>query len=325
MIELAKIRTDGGTQSRAQIHEETVAEYAEAMADPDTVFPPCIVYYDGKSYWLADGFHRVAAWARVGRTEVPAEVRQGDRRRAMLHSAAANKAHGLRRSREDRRRAIMMMLEDEEWGRWSDREIARHVGASPTTVSKYRSESVTVQLDSEPRTYTTKHGTEATMNTAKIGKPAEAVRPPAESAPVPEPQPDHQPTGAEPEPKSEDPQPKAPDTLPDPHAKERKELSKLSREGLEDEVIGLRADLQDEKAKRKAAQSEVKELKAQLKAFDDLEGGRALGNARRALRESEGRSKEHQANAARLQRQVNAQKTEIDRLRKQLEGQEIPL
>lgn len=35
--------------------------------------------------------------------------------------------------------------------------------------------------------------------------------------------------------------------------------------------------------------------------------------------------REHQANAARLQRQVNAQKSEIERLKKEAENQVIPL
>lgn len=167
-VDISKIRLDGGTQSRAAINEATVAEYAEAMADPATVFPPVIVYFDGKDYWLADGFHRLAAWAQIGRTEIPTDVRQGDRRRAILHSVAANSAHGLRRTNDDKRRAVMTLLEDPEWSAWTDREIARQCAVSHPFVAKLR-EALTGNVSSEPRTYTTKHGTEATMQTAKIG------------------------------------------------------------------------------------------------------------------------------------------------------------
>ena len=124
-LHIDSIRIDGGTQSRASINEATVAEYAEAMADPATVFPPVIAYFDGREYWLADGFHRLAAWRQIGRTDIPAEIRQGDRRAAILHSVAANSAHGLRRTNDDKRRAVLTLLEDAEWSTWSDREIAR--------------------------------------------------------------------------------------------------------------------------------------------------------------------------------------------------------
>jgi len=68
----------------------------------------------------------------------------------------------------------MTLLEDEEWSQWSDREIARQCAVSDRFVNKMRAESVTANgSQSEPpppRTYTTKHGTTATMNTSNIGK-----------------------------------------------------------------------------------------------------------------------------------------------------------
>lgn len=66
--------------------------------------------------------------------------------------------------------SVMRLLEDEEWGKWSDREIARRCGVDDKTVGKYRREvtAENPQLDAD-RTYTTKHGTKATMNTANIG------------------------------------------------------------------------------------------------------------------------------------------------------------
>ena len=191
-VHIDKIRIDGGTQARACLSDQTVSEYAEAMEDPNTVFPPVVVYFDGKDYWLADGFHRLAAWRQIGRTEIPADVRQGDRRRAILHSVAANSAHGLRRTNEDKRRAVLTLLEDEEWSQWSDREIARKCAVSQPFVSRLRP-AVTDNVISEPRNYTTKHGTAAKMDTARIGKQPRARPepvvliedgPPAKAAPV---------------------------------------------------------------------------------------------------------------------------------------------
>ena len=58
----------------------------------------------------------------------------------------------------------MTMLEDEEWGGWSNNEIARRVGVSPTTVGTYRDSLSKLDSEDDART---KHGTVSTMNTAK--------------------------------------------------------------------------------------------------------------------------------------------------------------
>lgn len=173
LLALNKIRLDGGTQSREQLSDDAIAEYAAKMADGEE-FPRVVVFYDGTDHWLADGFHRVKARAAAGKSEVDADVRQGTRRDAILHSVGANAAHGLRRTNEDKRRAVLTLLNDEQWAKWSDREIAAKTGTSNRFVSNLRNEAVTVNgSQSDGRTYTTRHGTTAVMNTANIGrKPA---------------------------------------------------------------------------------------------------------------------------------------------------------
>lgn len=65
-----------------------------------------------------------------------------------------------------------MLLEDEEWAPWSDREIARRCGVHWDTVGRIRTELSLSASDSEAadleRTYTTKHSTVATMQTGAI-------------------------------------------------------------------------------------------------------------------------------------------------------------
>lgn len=310
-LNISQIRTDGGTQSRAALNDETVAEYAEAMGDENAVFPPVIVYFDGRDYWLADGFHRIAAWEKIGRTEIPADVRQGDRRRAILHSVAANSAHGLRRTNADKRRAVMTLLEDDEWGAWSDREIARRCGVSHPFVASIRAGlSGNDYQMTETRTVE-RGGTTYTQNTTNIGATKT--------------DPDCQPGSVEDAPQAVDPQPEDAECQPDPHAAERKKLSGLSREGLEDEVIGLREEIADQKKRIASQRGEIADLKARIKELTEGDAGRTIGNLQRRIAQAEGRSKEHQTNAARLQRQVNSQKAEIKRLRGELENQEIAL
>lgn len=138
-IALNKIRTDGGTQPRESLEPETVTGFAEDMAQ-GAAFPPVTLFYDGTDYWLADGFHRVAAAARLEHQEIAAEVHQGTQRDAILHSCSANATHGQRRTNADKRRAVRTLLEDQEWSAWSDREIARRCAVGYDLVATIRKE-----------------------------------------------------------------------------------------------------------------------------------------------------------------------------------------
>ena len=108
-------------------------------------------------------------------------------------------------------------------------------------------------------------------------------------------------------------------------AKLRREIGKLTTEAMIDEIIGLRVDVADRKATIKELRDEVAELKSEIALYRQDNLGRALGNEKRRADAAEGRMREHQANAARLQRQVNAQKAEIERLKKEAENQVIPI
>jgi hypothetical protein len=164
-IALENIRTDGGTQSRAAIDQKTVREYAEAMQD-GAQFPPIVVFYDGETYWLADGFHRLKAAEENGALELQCDVRQGTQRDAVLHSVGANGAHGLRRTNADKRRAVLCLLEDEEWVQRSDRWIAEQCGVAASFVGDIRAGVTVVELQSNERT-----GRDGrTINTANIGR-----------------------------------------------------------------------------------------------------------------------------------------------------------
>ena len=138
-VEIANIRMDGGTQPRAKLFEDVVTEYSEDMRQGAT-FPPVIVFFDGKEYWLADGFHRIRAKEAIGAQEVTADVHLGTQRDAVLYAVGANSAHGLRRTNADKRRAVIRLLHDYEWNKWSDREIARRCGVSNRLVGDIRRE-----------------------------------------------------------------------------------------------------------------------------------------------------------------------------------------
>ena len=150
-LDLKLICTDGGTQSRAGLNEQTIDEYAEAM-DAGAQFPPVLVFYNGEEYWLADGFHRVAAAKRLEWADIAVEIRSGTRRDAVLYSVGANTAHGLRRTNADKRRAVETLLRDEEWSQWSNREIARRCGVGDQLVRQLRNSICVIHADTKLNT-----------------------------------------------------------------------------------------------------------------------------------------------------------------------------
>jgi len=138
-LRLSQIRTDAGTQSRAAISEQTVADYAERMIAGDR-FPPVVVFHQDGDFVLADGFHRLRARRLAKFETIDVEVLQGTRLDALKFSLSANHQHGLRRTNEDKRHAIGIALR--EFPKWSDRAIADLVGVSHPSVAAVRCELV---------------------------------------------------------------------------------------------------------------------------------------------------------------------------------------
>jgi hypothetical protein len=164
-LPINQVMLDGGTQARIQINFTVVAEYAEAMQE-GAIFPPIIVFYDGTKYWLADGFHRTRAAIDVGRKTIEAKIIEGSRRDAILYSIQANAEHGLRRSQEDKRQAVLALLKDDEWSQWSNQEIAKRCKVSPPLVAKLRS---TLPDNVIIRKFIDSNGNIRMINTANIG------------------------------------------------------------------------------------------------------------------------------------------------------------
>ena len=73
-----------------------------------------------------EGYARV--WAGVSLTD------------AQWYSFGVNKAHGLRRTNEDKRRAVKATLEHELSDDWSDGKVADHCGVDEKMVARMRAE-----------------------------------------------------------------------------------------------------------------------------------------------------------------------------------------
>lgn len=137
LLSLDAISVDRELQSRVATSIEYQREFSEAMLRGDE-FPPVTVFWDGKKYRLADGFHRHGAARKAGKKAIRAEIREGGRREALIFSAGANQKFSIPRTKDDIAKAIEMVLSDKEGFTWSLGRISKHVGVSPTTVRRRR-------------------------------------------------------------------------------------------------------------------------------------------------------------------------------------------
>jgi hypothetical protein len=169
-IRLEKINVDGDLQVRDKIIEDAVREYAEVIREGGKM-PPVTVFFDGKTYHLADGWHRFFAHKQAAFAEIEAEVHDGSRRDAILFAVSANDKHGLRRTNADKRRSVLVLLEDFEWSEWNNIKIAEVCGVSATFVDKIRKEMNTPQPTARK---VTRGGVEYTMDTSKMGRTKKA-------------------------------------------------------------------------------------------------------------------------------------------------------
>ena len=136
-LELAVLRTDGGTQARKGLDAETVKRYTQAYKD-GICLGQVVAFHDGTNYWLADGFHRKAARQAAGLPTISCRVTTGTSQDARWYAAGANATHGLPMSREDRESAVRLAILSRPES--SNRSIAEHCGVSHPTVAWIREE-----------------------------------------------------------------------------------------------------------------------------------------------------------------------------------------
>lgn len=133
-LELSRLNADD-IQVRARLDQHVVDEYADLMME-NRPFPPIVLYDDGKTLFVADGLHRVAAARKMMFKDIDAVVRKGTLQAATWFALGANREHGLRPNRADVRKAIAVALQ--LFPKRSNRDIATQIGCSHVTVANAR-------------------------------------------------------------------------------------------------------------------------------------------------------------------------------------------
>ena len=136
-MKLTEITVDSSLQGRCKLNQEVVDEYSETLREGGKL-PAIKVFRVGSSHYLVDGWHRYFAHKKAGLADIEVSVIEGTMREATLYAVGANDDHGLRRTNDDKRKAVMMLLDDLEWSEWSDREIAKASKVSFMTVGRIR-------------------------------------------------------------------------------------------------------------------------------------------------------------------------------------------
>ena len=120
-VPIGDIILDPRLQMRAKMDFEVIDEYAEQLDK----LPPCkIVMGEGGKMWLTGGWHRYHGHQKAKRETVPCDVREGTFLDALVEACGENEGHGIRRTIEDKRRAVNSLLSTPEWADRSDRMIA---------------------------------------------------------------------------------------------------------------------------------------------------------------------------------------------------------
>lgn len=115
-VAVEAISTKSDTQAREAMCAEAVEAYSDVLSEqPDAEWPfePIDVFtIDHKHFYLADGFHRLAASQSVEPrwNEVPCRVHDGDAIAARMFGITANDTHGLRMSPADKRHCLRWLM-----------------------------------------------------------------------------------------------------------------------------------------------------------------------------------------------------------------------
>ncbi len=135
-VPIGEITQDPRLQMRVQMSEEAIAEYVENLA----ALPSPRVVDDGQKKWLID-WHRFGAYQKAGKTTIPCVIIKGTFTDALHLAAGANSDHGVRRTTDDKRKAVQTLLGINGYSEMSDSALADICKVSDHFVARVRATS----------------------------------------------------------------------------------------------------------------------------------------------------------------------------------------
>jgi len=135
-IPMADICLDVNLQHR-EVSDEVVSRY-KALIEDGYKLPPIDVVYDGKAYWLWDGYHRYQSHRKLGKKYICANVEEGSKRDAIHYSFNANSIHGVPRPKGTIEKIMRIIFADGEWSKDTNVAIAKWVVCTEGAVRYFK-------------------------------------------------------------------------------------------------------------------------------------------------------------------------------------------
>lgn len=178
------LQVDPDIQPRLALDRQVVTKYAtlyEEDEEGQTTLPPLDVFQVEGAYYVADGFHRLAAAVQASRETVPCHVYTGTRRDAMVHAVYANVRRGLDYSYGDKQQILERLLADPEIAQLGDRALAQDLSMSHMTVWRTRARlaeeaRLQVEIAAMPTTATAPQAREQEQLAAYLAVPVQALK-----------------------------------------------------------------------------------------------------------------------------------------------------
>ena len=157
-LPIADIVIDAAYQSRVATDQQTIIQYAD-LVKQGIEFPPIhIVQIPQGQLILVDGYHRVHAHRSAGRERIWARISVGMELDAIKFAATANTLQGLRRTNDDKRKSIEMLLTHPAYTPLSNRAIASRLNVSHKLVATVRAQLENENVIAAMTTRVTKSG-----------------------------------------------------------------------------------------------------------------------------------------------------------------------
>jgi len=148
-VSLDEVTLDPEIQVRvAGLDEDVVEQYAQILINGGEFKDPIVLYRheEDDTLYLADGFHRCAAYEKAQAAEdrdelapLKAEIHPGGRAGALEYAEEANLRHGKALSNADKREIFERRFRrGHEWARWSNRRLASTLGVDHKTIGNWR-------------------------------------------------------------------------------------------------------------------------------------------------------------------------------------------
>jgi hypothetical protein len=141
-LSVVAIIVDRSVQPRVRGLDEAHVEDLRAAYESGDEVPRVTVWKVGHVCKLSRGFHRIEGARRAGLKHLVCEVHVGTEAEWKLDAFTSNADHGLKRTPEDIRRAVVEITK--LFPDWSDRRLAESLKVSHHTVAKYRPQLGTV-------------------------------------------------------------------------------------------------------------------------------------------------------------------------------------